>query len=352
MYGHFDPGPEPSYDDDLSQDTDVVMTLENPQDDEHPSSSEHVMDHDPVNNVTADRLVIAVDFGTTFSSVAYIVIPRGVPPEDIDVRNVKCIENYPGYKPAPGHSNLRQDVPTEIWYDTGLLDSMIPSDVNQGTNIGEEEYSSEDDDSSTGPRSVSSFDDDGGLEAQTSKKPKTSHVNLATQYWGYEVNRKLTTMSISREEARPLARFKLDLDQIDRGHGTEDIRTDFRASVRALKKKGVINSETDVYKHYLTHLLRHTKDQLLLSNELDEDMVFQFVLCVPAKWPVKACRVMQVALEDAVAEVRFSKSASTSVHNIFMISEPEAAAECILAEARSELFVRFPLLLFLKRFTH
>jgi hypothetical protein len=95
----------------------------------------------------------------------------------------------------------------------------------------------------------------------------------------------------------------------------------------------------DAYTHYLTHLLEHTQQQLLISNELHSDMPIQFVLCVPAKWPMSGCRTMQLAFEQAVNKVGLGERAERSIYNMFMISEPEAAAECILAEARSEVFV-------------
>jgi hypothetical protein len=49
---------------------------------------------------------------------------------------------------------------------------------------------------------------------------------------------------------------------------------------------------------------------------------------------------MQTALEEAVSDIGLSRNASNDVCNLFLISEPEAAAECILAEASSEIYVR------------
>ncbi|KAF3049353.1 hypothetical protein E8E11_004565 [Didymella keratinophila] len=101
-----------------------------------------------------------------------------------------------------------------------------------------------------------------------------------------------------------------------------------------LRNKGIIHKDTDIYEHFLEDLLDHTKTQLQQSNELHPKKLLQFVLCVPAKWPVSACRVMQEALEKAVKVVGLSENAQEDVCNLFMISEPEAAAECILAEAK------------------
>ncbi|KAF2181387.1 Hsp70 family protein-like protein [Zopfia rhizophila CBS 207.26] len=296
------------------------------------------MERDPVSIVKEDRIVIAIDFGTTFSSVAYTVLPKDVPPEKINIRSVKCIGNYPGYEPPPGVPDVRQDVPTELWYDDGRLWTRRDRPTNRADDDqhpdGEnEESSSSDDDLSESEQSQ--FEDDGGLEANAATQHRNARTIPATQYWGFGVQQKLSMTDIPRDEARPLTRFKLNLD---RKKETDDVRTDLRTILKALSKKKIIKSDTDIYAHYLTHLLKHTKEQLLLSNELYQDMLVQFVLCVPAKWPMNACRIMQTALEEAVKEAGLSEQANRSVHNMFMISEPEAAAECILAEARSELY--------------
>lgn len=333
VFDHFDPGPEPASEED-SQDSDVEMAMIEDEQDYHESD---VMEHDPVSIVDDNRIVIGIDFGTTFSSVAYTVLPKGVPPESIDVGRVKCIGNYPGYAPPEWVPDVRQDVPTELWYDDGRLPTRGDFSTNEGDNdldIQNEDLSSSDDDLETGEQSH--FEDDGGLEANAAAQHKSAGTAPATQYWGFGVQEKLSRTDIPRDEARPLRRFKLNLDQ---SKETEDVRTDLRDILKSLSKRKIIKSDTDIYAHYLTHLLRHAKEQLQLSNELYEDMIVQFVLCVPAKWPMRACRIMQTALEEAVKEVGLSERANRSVHNMFMISEPEAAAECILAEARSELLV-------------
>ncbi|KAF2624064.1 hypothetical protein BU25DRAFT_348820 [Macroventuria anomochaeta] len=300
----------------------------------------HELDHDPISNTEADRMIIAIDFGTTFSSVAYAVLPRGVAPERIDLRHIKCIGNYPGYEPPEGVLDFRQDVPTELWYDDGLTGSWRQPYTNgfdddiQGSE-GEKEDSSSDEDGSDNQESRSQFDDGNEIEGLTNTQSRARANNTVEQYWGYEVQQKLNEMNAPRDDARPLTRIKLNL--ID-GSDTKDIQTELRANLRTLRRRRIIDRDTDIYKHYLSHLLEHTKEQLLFSNELQQDTLIQFVLCVPAKWPGNACRNMQTALEQAVKQVGFSKNADDDVCNLFMISEPEAAAECILAEAGSELY--------------
>ncbi|KAF1849715.1 uncharacterized protein K460DRAFT_360566 [Cucurbitaria berberidis CBS 394.84] len=334
IYDHFDPGPEPTLEE-YSQDTDVEMTVE---EDAQDTGEGDVMEHDPISNIEENRIIVAIDFGTTFSSVAYAVLPWGMPAERVDIQMVNCIGNYPGYEPPSGVPDVRQDVPTELWYDDGLLGAQKghynnAADEYRPADSDDEDPSSSDNDNSESGQSQ--FEDDGGLEANAENQHKKARTTAATQYWGFGVQKRLSMTDIPRDDARPLRRFKLNLD---RKEETEDVRTDLRMILKSLTRRKIIKSPTDIYAHYLTHLLRHTKEQLLLSNELKPEMFVQFVLCVPAKWPMNACRIMQNALEEAVQESGLAERANCSLHDLFLISEPEAAAECILAEARSELY--------------
>ncbi|KAL1794641.1 hypothetical protein ACET3X_006457 [Alternaria dauci] len=335
MYGHIDLGPESVFEN-VFQDSDVEMTVE----EDDLTMDEREMDHDPISNVHEDRMIIAIDFGTTFTSVAYTIIPKGVLPERVDISHVKCIGKYPGYEPPPGVMDFRQDVPTELWYDDGRAGSWrqrsfdATNDSRQSSMSDNEESSSEDDDSED-QESRLQFDDSNGVEDLARKQPRATAPSKVDRYWGYEVQQKLNIMNAPRDEARPLTRIKLNLIS---DSDTDHIRDELRSTLTALKKQRIIEKDTDIYKHYLTHLLDHTKAQLLSSSELQQEMLIEFVLCVPAKWPVAACRVMQTALEEAVKDVSLSKNAGDDVCNLFIISEPEAAAECILAEARSELY--------------
>jgi hypothetical protein len=340
MYEHIDLGSE-SFFDNVSQDLDIEMTIE---EDDPIITGEHGMDHNPISNVHEDRMIIAIDFGTTFTSVAYTILQKDVSPETVDISQVKCIGNYPGYEPPPGVQDFRQDVPTELWYDDGRTGSWRQRSVNTSddghqSSVSDDEDSSSDDYEFEDQESRLQFDDSNGVEDLAKTQTRATAPSTAEQYWGYQVQQKLNVMNAPRDEARPLTRIKLNLVS-DRN--TDHIRDELRSTLTSLRKRGIIEKDTDIYKHYLKHLLHHTKAQLLLSNELQQDMLIEFVLCVPAKWPVTACRVMQTALEEAVKDVGLSKKAEDDVCNLFMISEPEAAAECILAEAGSELYVSFP----------
>lgn len=338
-YSLIDPGPEPLFEE-HSQDSDVEMTIED--EDQGPSQDEAEA-HDPVNNIEDDRIIVAIDFGTTFSSVAYATLERGVSPEDVDIRNVKCIGNYPGYEPPLGVLDVRYEVPTELWYDYGQMERPACSSAftdHQDCHSEAETVSSSDEDEENNGTSQNNhtqpYDDGDGFERVPNKQDQKTKLTRATQYWGYRVQQQLNSKNISKDDARPLTKFKLSLEQKSE---TNNIRTEVSTTLNILIGNNVIRNDTDIYAHYLTHLLKHTKEQLLLTNDFHSDMLIHFVLCVPAKWPMRACRIMQTAMETAVVEAGLGGRCESSLHNIFMISEPEAAAECILAEARSELFV-------------
>lgn len=328
LYDHFDPGPLFEFEEEHPY-TDVEMTIEDIEQDDEECD---VMEHDTVSNMERNRIIIAIDFGTTFSSVAYTVLPKGVSPKNVHLRKVHCIGEYPGYQVPNGQLNTRQDVPTELWYD--FEDQSPPMDISYHD---DDSSSSDEDDTDKG------FDDDGGLRMSAAARPTTPRDTSVPQYWGFNVQHHLDMRNIPKDEARPLTRFKLNLDNTE---NTREVRRDNDPILATLRERNVINDDSEIYTDFLTHLLKHTKERLSkeldekLSKELDRNMDFQFVLCVPAKWPVQACRTMQNAVEQAVQRTGFSLNAQEAVRNLFMISEPEAAAECVLAEARSDLYVR------------
>lgn len=72
-----------------------------------------------------DRFVICVDFGTTFTSVAYFASEAGERPDIIgpEPHQVECIDSYPF---ADNAIDTKKDVSTESWYkketDQGYAD--------------------------------------------------------------------------------------------------------------------------------------------------------------------------------------------------------------------------------------
>jgi hypothetical protein len=60
------------------------------------------------------------------------------------------------------------------------------------------------------------------------------------------------------------------------------------------------------------------------------------ILCVPAIWSQKACRDMQTAMAIAMGQAGFPgvDVEDNNIDNLFIVSEPEAAAAFVLADSR------------------
>ncbi|KAF2993988.1 hypothetical protein E8E13_001711 [Curvularia kusanoi] len=343
MYGHVEPGPVPPMEEisqgpgplplleEAHQESDVEMTTD--EDNNAQAADIHDISGDPINDANTERLVIAIDFGTTFSSVAYAFLPKGTPPLAIDLVDVRCIDNFPSHPHPSGPTGNRQDVPTELWYRAHDDIETVPyaRESDNTSDMGSSDGSFASDDSDL--ESPSLIGDGGGSEDLDEKfvSPIGSTVR---RLWGYQVQHELCLSDISRDEAQPLTKFKLSLaDQAE----TKTTRAKLQVRLQELRERGIIEKDTDIFRDFLTDLLGHTKERLQILDVLHADTVIQFVLCVPAKWPPNGCRTMQTALEEAVRNADFNSKADEYVCDLFMISEPEAAAECILAERNGEL---------------
>jgi hypothetical protein len=152
----------------------------------------------------------------------------------------------------------------------------------------------------------------------------------APLFWGFGVQKQLKNIDIPKDGTRRLARFKLMLDE--NSTATESIRAELSLVLRNLKKSRLIKQDTDVISDYLEQLFKHTKDELRRLNEYSSSIPIEFVLCVPAVWPSRACRVMQAAMSAAAERSELGSLVNGSLDNLFIISEPEAAAACVLAE--------------------
>ncbi|KAJ0157098.1 hypothetical protein HZ326_0802 [Fusarium oxysporum f. sp. albedinis] len=81
---------------------------------------------------------------------------------------------------------------------------------------------------------------------------------------------------------------------------------------------------------YLTKLLAHAKDEIVGSKSISTT---EMVICVPVFWNQQALRDMQTCVSIAMKRVDFPRVqfSGDCMENIFMISEPEAAATRLLA---------------------
>ncbi|KAF5541847.1 Hsp70 chaperone protein [Fusarium mexicanum] len=81
---------------------------------------------------------------------------------------------------------------------------------------------------------------------------------------------------------------------------------------------------------YLTKLLNHAKDYIAKSNAISTT---EMVICVPVSWKQRALRDMQTCVNIAMKRVNFPgvRFSGGWMENVFMISEPEAAATRLLS---------------------
>lgn len=278
-----------------------------------------------------DRLIIAVDFGTTFSSVAYAKIKAYEHPATLGLRDIKCISGYPDdpLDTLSSGAGPRLDVPTELWYE-------VPPPRQRGR-FPKPPASPEPEE--IGPdESSTSSDSDSDDEVSSSVIPTTELGQKQREhvYWGFSVREHLQRMDIPEYGTNKISRFKLYLNKVD---ATEDVSQEVGQTLRKLKSQKMISQEADVFVDYLKRLLEHTKTELIQLGEYAEDIPIEFVLCVPAVWPSKACRTMQAALTAAVKESALGRTISGSLDGLFIMSEPEAAATCVLAEGRNDIHV-------------
>ncbi|KAI9646364.1 hypothetical protein NHQ30_004354 [Ciborinia camelliae] len=240
------------------------------------------MEIDTQDESETDRLVIATDFGTTFSCVAF-ASERG----DIRILEELATENAPDTnEPVLRFDDDDDDSSDDFYY-------------------GDEQN----------PSSGDSMDID---------PPRTTPKIM---YWGYEVQDKLSDPDLNRSQYNCITRSKLLLDTSTE---TMKVREELKPILKKLKAKKYIKSNEDVIAQYLEQLFVHAKRYLTGIRRLKDTTIVEHVLCVSVIWSASACRKMQSAMEVAI-----QRSDLGSVNNLFLVSEPEAAAAYVLASSNS-----------------
>ncbi|KAK8073199.1 hypothetical protein PG994_004098 [Apiospora phragmitis] len=271
------------------------------------------------------RLIIAIDFGTTYSCVSYAAIQKGERPEYLMRDRIESIENYPNDQDPDAASPMKKQVPTELMYPKTAdfrAKEGLP-DLNDGDEPQEDE--------------VPGLDDaDGDIDMAEADKTVQQYMeellldSSATLSWGYSVHESQSLPKLHSDPSnKPLARFKLLLDTSPM---TEEVRHNLKETVESLQKRKIIKKPLQLIADFLTCLLRHTKEELA-DQGYDDSWPLEIVLCVPAIWTQKACRDMQSALAVAMEKTSFKgvDIQNNSIENLFIVSEPEAAAAYVLA---------------------
>ncbi|KAG4295229.1 hypothetical protein FPRO06_01813 [Fusarium proliferatum] len=306
----------------LNNQAEVMGNLQDPRKEFLPLSHVPEQDHvrtEPINLDLLDencadpfpkRLIIAVDFGTTYSAVSYVDVAQGCPSDAVDPRSIRSIGNYPDtwhYYDDP----MGTEVPTEVIYP---LDRHFRNNFNLDNP--EEHLKIGDSDEALVP------DEDGDISM-------LSDVSQEFR-WGYQVHEVWNRPSThSNTTNQPLSRFKLLLDD---SAMAESVRRDLKQTINTLKRNYVIQGHLHVITDFLTYLLGHTRSQLHHQG-FDDSYEKEMILCVPASWTQKACRDMQACLAVAMKRAHFARAdlQNKSIDKLFIVSEPEAAAAHILS---------------------
>ena len=128
--------------------------------------------------------------------------------------------------------------------------------------------------------------------------------------------------------------IKVHLDE-DSVH-TQDLRTELGQQVERLQSHGFVRDRDHIISDYLARLLRHSKSILTKKEGLCPDSKIDYVLCVPVSWSETACRVMHDAMARAIRSSGLGLLRQNVIVDLFMVSEPEAAAQYVLASLGDE----------------
>lgn len=149
--------------------------------------------------------------------------------------------------------------------------------------------------------------------------------------WGFFVPEHFNLPDADRSSFQRITRSKLLLDKTDY---TRELREQLQATAENLAELGIINDSMDLIVDFLSHLLAHTKAQLISLHMFNDNDSVEWVLCVPVVWRRRAVRKMQDALIEASRRSLFGRTISNSVENLYIVSKPEAAAAHVLASTR------------------
>jgi hypothetical protein len=276
---------------------------------------------EPAEDVDGASLIIAIDFGTTFSSVAFRVTDNKDRQGILYGDNIDCVGKFPK---DPAGSEGRKEVPSESWYRGKPYDDN-DEDLSDGSN---------EMNSSSGQ--IDSVDTEGLTKTiwdpwSNENDDEEVRVDMDRYVWGYGVQHNLKTPIHDFDRKFKIARSKLLLGG---SAATPGDREKLNASTKALRRKGYIKKDYDVITDFLTSLMQHTKAHLSRYGYFQESVPLEFVICVPAAWTPSACRTMQTAMAQAVKRAALGELSSEGIQNVFIVSEAEAAAACVLTGSR------------------
>ncbi|KAF2160207.1 hypothetical protein M409DRAFT_29292 [Zasmidium cellare ATCC 36951] len=289
------------------------------------------------------RLIIALDFGTAYSSVSYARIDPGVDPKAIAKDEIRCINNY---ESADGGSDARanaqaDNVPTKLLYlgqkVPGLSDSETDEDSDDGylSNIDVQPVSQREHD---GHGRRKRGRKPAICTSRRKSKPAWSRPEGLNVHWGFVVtayqNNQHGLARYEQKEAVELIKLTLARDN-GQDEELQSQTRDLAAQIERLKSRSIVEDRDHLMCDYLARLLQHAK-AILLGKGLLEGAQLEYVMSVPVAWSQSACRTMHNVLARAIQSCRLDTLAQNLIPDLFIVSEPEAAAQYVLASLGSK----------------
>ncbi|KAF5705911.1 Hsp70 chaperone protein [Fusarium mundagurra] len=245
----------------------------------------------------ADKLVMALDFGETNSSVSYTFIPEGVQRQDLPQFQPRTVLNNFSRMMNCRDNSTHLQIPTLLRYPTDWV--FRPLDELKDEPLG-------------------------------TIRPDHDRI-----HWGLQVQQDMSrVMSHSDPDQMLLHGFK-SLMTKSTHHQAQNKR--LKKSLRQLSQKRTCAENIPIQEmlllvviDYLTKLLSHAKHYIATSNAISTT---EMVICVPVLWKQKTLRDMQTCVNIAMRRVNFPgvRFSGGWMENVFMISEPEAAATTLLS---------------------
>ncbi|CAJ2501486.1 Uu.00g043390.m01.CDS01 [Anthostomella pinea] len=278
-------------------------------------------------NAHSDRLIVSIDFGTTNSCVSYAAIPKDNQRQVLGRDAITPISNYPDDLNSPDDtSQMKNQVPSELLYPNNRdFRQKLGLKLNDETQAS---CSNPANDSVRGhPASTQS-------ESGSDSDIDMFEIANASFHWGCGVQQARTDpVVIGNLSNKAISLFKL---MLDKSPTTKLIRDNLQPTLRSLRRREIVDPPHFAIADYLACMLRHVKSELQAKGTYDNYEV-ELVLCVPAIWSQKACRDMQAALTAAMrmADFKGLDTKNDCIENLFIVSEPEAAAAFVLDAHRS-----------------
>lgn len=263
-------------------------------------------------------------------------------------------------------------VPTQSWYSP--FQKRRKPLPDQFDSSGFDVSSSESSDSSDGCDSSGDEDEDGEEGEYFGERPQSGSTTLKPMHhtanhnsdastgelqdsecdefghylWGYEVPNARYLENITRDPYLRLERMKSMLVRSEYLHDdrlTLRARLDFLIDKQIIRKYGkkevpIPRDVQDAISDFLTQVLKHTGQQLTLHEGLTSKCPISFVATVPVIWSPLASRVLQYSMEHAIKNSGFGTTLGRgSIDNLYITTEPQAAATYLLASSRGGILV-------------